>query len=320
MARLGEQLGYSELWLPEDYFFCGSIAATAAVLSATAHVPVGTGVASALVRHPAILAMEIATLEAMHPGRIRPGIGLGVPAWVQQMKLTPSSQLASMRECVTGVRRLLDGQCLNETGKSFSFDNIRLVYPTKRRRMPIYMGVIGPRMLRLSGEIADGTILSVLSSPKYIRWAQQRIALGKKESGRTGKHRVTTFAVYAIDRDAKKAKKAIRQLMAFYLAAMQTSALVRVYGIEDELGELASGGPQAIQRAMPEQWVDDLAVAGDPDECVAKIQALLDAGSDSVQLFPFPPERAIETLRYTASEVLPRLAGVRKSDRVLRAV
>src|ERR1051326_5213840 len=86
-ARLGEELGYTELWLAEDYFFTGGIAGAAAALAATSESPVGLGIVSAMARHPAALAMEISTLARMYPGRLRPGIGLGVPAWVRQMRL-----------------------------------------------------------------------------------------------------------------------------------------------------------------------------------------------------------------------------------------
>ena len=59
---------------------------------------------------------------------------------------------------------------------------------------------------------------------------------------------------------------------------------------------------------MPERWVDALAVAGDPDECCRKIQALLDAGSDHVALFPTPAENADRTVAALAAHVLPRFA------------
>jgi 5,10-methylenetetrahydromethanopterin reductase len=59
---------------------------------------------------------------------------------------------------------------------------------------------------------------------------------------------------------------------------------------------------------MPDRWVDDLAVAGDPDECSRKIQTLLDAGSDAVALFPTPAENATRTLAALAASVLPRFA------------
>ena len=308
VAKRGEELGFGELWLAEDYFFTGGIAGAAAVLAATQRIPVGLGIVSAMVRHPALLAMEISTLEHMYPGRLWPGIGLGVPAWVHQMNLMPKSQLGAMRECVDAVRRLLAGEEVTEEGASFSFAHVKLTYPLDHH-VPLYMGVLGPKMLHLAGEIADGTVGSVLAGTAYIRWAREQIQQGMQAAGRSGHHRFAAFAMYAVDKDSDKAKQAVRGLMAFYLAAVPKSALTDVYGIGDELAELAQGGPERLLERMPDQWVEDLAIAGDPDECAAKINALLAAGADSIALFLTPPDRAVELIELTAAEVLPRVSA-----------
>jgi 5,10-methylenetetrahydromethanopterin reductase len=144
-------------------------------------------------------------------------------------------------------------------------------------------------MMQLSGEIADGTVLSVLASPQYVRWARERL----------GAQRVATFAFVS------PSKTALRKPMAFYLAAGGTNALTDAYGISEELKAMLPGGAETIAREMPEQWIDDLAVAGEPDECAEKIRRLLDSGSDSVVLFPLAedPEAIVRTV---AAEVLPR--------------
>jgi alkanesulfonate monooxygenase SsuD/methylene tetrahydromethanopterin reductase-like flavin-dependent oxidoreductase (luciferase family) len=259
-----------------------------------------------MVRHPALLAMEVATLARMYPGRLRPGIGLGVPHWVEQMRLMPRSQLGAMRECVTSLRALLDGETLNVEGDNFGFREVKLTYPPTET-LPIYMGVIGPKMLELAGEIADGTIGSVVASPQYVTWARERIASGQQKSGRGDHHPFAAFAMAAIDRDADVARKALREVMAFYLAAMPKNAMTDAYGISEQTVELAKGGPPAFEREMPDEWLDDLAIGGDPDQVVTKIRRFLDAGADSVVLFPYPPARALEQVELVAAEVLPRL-------------
>ena len=59
---------------------------------------------------------------------------------------------------------------------------------------------------------------------------------------------------------------------------------------------------------MPDQWIEDLAVAGEPDECAEKIQRLLDAGSDSVVLFPLAGGDPETIVRAVAADVLPKVA------------
>ncbi len=306
-ARLGEELGFRELWLAEDYFFTGGISGAGAALGATNEIPVGLGIVSAMVRHPALLAMEVSTLARMHPGRVRPGIGLGVPSWVRQMHLMPRSRVGAMRECVSALRRLLAGEELTEQGEYFSFNQVKLTYPPPDP-VPVLMGIIGPKMLHLSGEIADGTIGSVMAGTRYLAWAREQIAAGQAAAGRSGAaHPFAAFTMFSIDPDGERARAAIRPTMAFYLAADPVNAMTEVYEIAEKTGALAEGGPAAVEAGIEEAWVEDLVVAGNPDECTEKIQALLAVGADTVVLFPTPAERAEEMLRLAAAEVLPRL-------------
>lgn len=115
--------------------------------------------------------------------------------------------------------------------------------------------------------------------------------------------------MYAVDRDPRAAKETLRSLVAFYLSAVPKTAMTDTYGIADEAVEMAQGGAERIARELPAQWLEDLVVAGEPDECAAKIQRLLDAGADSVVLFPMPVDRLEEIVRLTAHEVLPKVSA-----------
>ena len=120
-------------------------------------------------------------------------------------------------------------------------------------------------------------------------------------------HKVSTFTLFAVDEDAEKARADIRATLGFFLETMANSSLIKVLGIRDQLLELAAGGPEALAAGLPEDWIDDYAVVGDPAECAQKIQKLIDAGSDTVELFPVP-ERATEYTQLAGEQVLPRLA------------
>jgi 5,10-methylenetetrahydromethanopterin reductase len=307
-ASTAEQLGFGELWLAEDYFFTGGVSAAAAALSATDRIPVGLGIMSAVTRHPALMAMEIATLSRMFPGRVWPGIGLGVPGWLRQMGLLPASPLQAMRECIVAVSRLLRGEELSTLDGMFLFDRVRLTY-VPDEPVPIHVGVIGPRMLQLAGALADGTVLSILSSPQYLQWARSQIMLGAQEAGRDGTdHRISAFALYSVDEDARRAREAVRGPMAFYLST-GTNSLTDSYGISQELGDMISrGGVDTVEREMPSKWVDDLAVAGTPADCSRQLQVLIDAGADAIALFPMPSGDARRVIELTARGVLPRLS------------
>jgi 5,10-methylenetetrahydromethanopterin reductase len=308
-ARLAEQLGFGELWFSEDCFFTGAMSGVTAALGVTERLPIGIGIVSAVTRHPALLAMELATMSRLYPGRVLPGLGLGVPAWLDQMGIRPKSPLSAMRECIVNVRALLAGEEVTFEGRVFKFDAIQLVH-LPQEQLPIYTGIVNEKGLRLSGEIADGTVLSVLAGPTYVRWARERIAEGAAEAGRENvRHRVVTYTLFSVDHDRKVARAAVRDSIAFYLEAMPENALSQVLGITETVREmLSAGGAEAVAREMPEEWIDEMAVAGTPDECAAKLEDLLAAGSDSIGLWLFPAEEGHRIAELCSREVLPRLA------------
>tara|TARA_Y100000590_G_scaffold47365_1_gene50200 strand:+ start:1690 stop:2688 length:999 start_codon:yes stop_codon:yes gene_type:complete len=309
MSQLVEDSGFDELWLSEDYFFLGGVSSTVAALQATRGIPVGLGIISTVVRHPAVTAMEISTMARLSPGRLMAGLGHGVPAWTQQMGLYPSSPLTAMREAVTAVRRLLNGETLSEDGRYFSFHDVVLTHPAEG--VPLYCGVIGPRSLELSGEVADGTVVSVVAAPRYLEFALDAIARGATNGTKDPTvHRLPTFALYNVAANREQARAAAKPVLAFYMGAVGPTAMTDVYGINEQLADMVErGGPDVVEAEMPDEWLDTFAIAGEPDECAEKISALYSAGASSVVLAPVPAEggRDREMIEMTASSVLPLL-------------
>ena len=306
-AADAEHGGFDEIWLAEDFFFTGGISGASAALAATRQATVGLGVVSAMVRHPALLAMEISTISAVYPGRLIAGVGLGVPAWIRQMGLHPRSPLAAMRECVTSLKQLLRGETIERSGGVFDFHDVKLTYPETRSHTQIHMGVTGPKMLALSGEIADGSVLSVAAGHDYVRWARERIDEGRRAGDRSGDHRLTLFAIYSVAEDPADAREAVRGPLAFY-KSLGTNALTDVYGISDQLSELIdAGGYAAVRAGMPDRWIEDLAIAGSPQEVAVKIREFYELGVDCVALFPMPSDQVGRMVALTTEHVLPLL-------------
>jgi alkanesulfonate monooxygenase SsuD/methylene tetrahydromethanopterin reductase-like flavin-dependent oxidoreductase (luciferase family) len=165
-------------------------------------------------------------------------------------------------------------------------------------------------MLQLSGAVADGTLLSVLAGTDYVQWARQQIEQGRaKVAAATPRdHEITAFALCNVDLDGAAARANVRPAVAFYLAAGGPNALTDAYGISDQLRDMiAAGGVEAVARNMPASWVDDLALAGTPDEVLAKIHALRVAGADRIALFPTPTDSVDRTIALVAEHVLPHL-------------
>jgi 5,10-methylenetetrahydromethanopterin reductase len=268
LAARVEAAGFDELWLWEDCFFAGGIAATGAALAATERIVVGLGIMPAPVRNPVFAAMEIAALARLHPGRVKAGIGHGVTAWMRQIGAKPESQLALLEETLEAVRALLAGEDVNADGRYVRLDGVRLDHPPGVVP-PVYAGVRRARSLAVSGRAADGTILSEPSSTAYIAWAREQIAPARP-------HGLTVYAWCSMDADGAAARAALRPLLAERFA--DGGPQVEQLGIPDE--ERAS---------VPDAWIDLATVAGTPEECAASIARMHEAGADTVVLVPPAP-------------------------------
>jgi 5,10-methylenetetrahydromethanopterin reductase len=307
MSRRCEELGFDEVWLAEDYFFYGGLTGVAQALAATDRIKVGLGVVSCVARHPAALAMEIASLERSFPGRFLPGIGHGVPAWVQQMGLTPKSPMRALTEVVTGVRTLLtSSEPYTAEGEYFTFRDVTLVHPPTGE-VPLYLGVIGAKGCELAGRLADGNVLSVLAPTEYVSWARDLGQRGREAAGRRGSFSVPTYVLTAVDEDRDAARAAVRASLAFYLQAVGPTPLTGAIGINDAVVDLVAGGYDSLVEGIPEEWIDRLAISGTPDEVAKRIEQYWAAGADSVILSPQPADSVDAQLELIAAEVLPRL-------------
>ena len=307
LAAAGERLGYSQVWLAEDYFCYGGFTGAALALGATERVKVGLGIVASVARHPAVTAMEIATLARAYPGRFLPGIGHGVPFWTDQMGLTAKSPLSALTECVDAIRALLAGETVDLEGKQFTFRSVTATHPVPES-LPILTGVLGPKSLRLSGRIADGTVMSVLAGATYLEASTGYIREGMAESGRT-EHLTPTFALFSLHRDSKQARAAVRPMLAGYIAAVGAhNPLTSAYGYGEQIADLLANSPDTLAEDFPEEWIDTLAVAGDPDEVAARITDLRSAGATSVVLSPVNADTALSELEFAATAVLPQLA------------
>lgn len=292
-ARKAEAAGFDELWVVEDCLYGSGIAAAATALACTDALTVGIGILPAVVRNPVFAAMEIATLARLHPGRLLPGFGHGVAEWMRQVGALPASQLTALEEVTVTVRALLAGEQVTFSGRYVTIDHARLVHPPDHIP-PISLGVIGPKSLALSGRVADGTILSEYAAPAYVAWAREQIARGQQASGQEHAHRVTVFAFACATESTAAARQRLRPMVAAAVASGDLDPKLAAMGILPQVQELRSSSPEQLEAALPGDWIDQLAIAGTPEDWQRAIDRLVDAGADAVVLVPHPDADADE--------------------------
>ena len=165
-ARLAEQLGYQRVWCPEIPAYGHDIWITLArIAERTERIGIGAAVLVPSFRHPVAQASAIATLEQLAPGRFIAGFGTGFTGRGGLGK--PALSLAYMREHITQVRALLQGEAVAIDGalaRMLPFTNWHPEYPIE---VPLLLATQGPKGRALAAEIADGVIAMGTPAPGF---------------------------------------------------------------------------------------------------------------------------------------------------------
>lgn len=283
--------GLDQLWVIEDCFFSTAPSLAATALALTERLTVGIGIMPAVVRNPAMTAMELATLERLAPGRLIGGIGHGVQSWMEQIGARTPSPLATLEEVITSVKRLLSGEAVSVEGREVTLRNV-VLEPAPDRAPPVLAGVRGPKSLALAGRIADGLVLAEAPGPAYVG---QSLA----HAGRTPHSpdfQVTVFAALCLTDDRSIAHQVMAPLVAGLLDGLPNPEIEAHPHFNEIKERYANGGVQAIV-SMPTDWWIELGAIGNMDDVHAHLAALANAGADNIAFFPGPDvDRARQAL------------------------
>ena len=225
MSQEAALQGYTSIWTPEgsgqDAFqVCASRwAATREV--AAGGLTTGVAVSPVALRTPVALAMGAGTVSQLTGGRFILGIGSGglhLRAGRRTYGLGNLSVLALMRDYLTSVRSLLSGEVATHEGETVVIRGIRLAIDPPPRT-PIYLGALGPEMLRLGGELADGVVLN-WCSPEQIKWSKERMVEGAARVGRDpALVKMAAYIRICVDDDKESARRSFTRAMLGYALA-----------------------------------------------------------------------------------------------------
>jgi 5,10-methylenetetrahydromethanopterin reductase len=279
-ARAAERAGVGSVWVMEDYFRPGAYALAAATAAVTVRTVVGIGVVTPYTRHPALVAMETATLVAIAPGRVVLGLGSSNRRWVEQQMAIPfKTPLRGLRESVEIVRRLLDGERLTYAGEVFAVNDVALEAPPSAR-LPIMLGVKGPRALALAAEVADGVHCSILASPAHVRRVRASTRAAR------GDFKVIAYVPVAVSDDGGLARQWTRPLVAHYLGLLHGQSILEDAGIDaartQAFRDAFLAGRAAPADLVTDDVLDAIAIAGTPAECRKALARWAEAGLDAV--------------------------------------
>lgn len=296
-VKYAEAHGFEAVWQAESRLVRDAIVPMAAYAAVTEKIKVGSGVINNWTRNIGLLASTFLTLDDLAPDRVICGIGAWWDPLAKNVGIIRKKPLTAMRETVEVLRRLLNMERVTFHGEFHHVDGIELDVVHGRREprnVQIMIGATGPKMMELTGEIADGAVLNYCVPPEYNDRALELLETGAKRAGRTlDDIDRPQLVVCSVDNDHEKAIDTTKMLLCQYLA--QQPHIAKASGVSDDVvAEIQSilGWPATHDQIMkarhlvPDDLVHHITASGTPDEARVKVQEYVKRGCTCPILYP----------------------------------
>ncbi len=247
--------GFGSAWI-SNIFGLEALTSLAVAGREVPDIELGTAVVPTYPRHPAVLAQQALTADLALGGRLTLGIGLSHQIVIQDMYgYSFDAPARHMREYLAVLLPLLAGEPAAFDGSTVHA-HIGLSTPRSARKIPVLLAALAPRMLRLAGEQADGTVLW-MTGPATVRdYIVPAITAAAAAAGRPSPRVVCALPVCVTD-DPARARADADKAMAIYGQLPSYRAML------DKEGAAGPG---------------DVAIVGDEDAVATQIRALADVG------------------------------------------
>ena len=282
------------------------------VLARTSRLVVGPMVTNPATRDWTVIASLHATLNEMHGNRTICGIGRGDSA-VRVQGRKPTT-LARLEGAVHVIRELAEGRPVDVEGTE-----IRIPWVPDGARLPVWVAGYGPMALSMTGRVADGLILQ-LADPDLIAWMAGMMRDAARDAGRDPAAIRIQAAAPAHVAPRDEGRERVRWFPA--LVSNHVVDLVNKYPRE-ELPESLTGyvrdrtGYDYLHHAevgsdnagfVSDEVVDRFCVLGGPDEHIAKLRELHDAGVDQFNIYLMNGDEEGQLEAY-GRDIIPALAA-----------
>lgn len=295
-GRRVEQAGFRAAWFPE-IAFGDSFGPATATATGTKRLLLGTGVVGIWSRSPVTMALQAASLAELSGGRLLLGLGVQardyVEGWHGRVYERP---IRAMREYVTILRRILSGEPVTFAGELFSVRDFQLQVPLARRPR-LYVAAIGPQMVRLAGEVADG-VLGYCWSAAYVR---ETVLPALREGAARARRPLEELEVACgyptvVAEDGSGLAQVKGQVLMFATASSSSPFYERSFaaaGFGDVVAEVrervAALDADGALAAITDEAADALTVSGTADDVRRRVDELRAAGVQTVAVNPSPP-------------------------------
>lgn len=313
-ARLVEDLGYDDLWIPDQSFHHDPFVLLTRCAAETSLIRLGVAVTNPLTRHPVQIARAAATLAELSGGRFVLGLGAG-----NRSALLPSLDLPSDRaairiaEAIDVCRAILAGDEVSFRGRTIVAEGVRLE-ADRPPIVPIFVGARGRRVLRVAGSKADGVFAEAMFTPGGIDRVLTEVSAGARAEGRSlaDLEIVAWQAIRLSTTLAARDDQPYRRWAALLMRGTDPDVLVTL-GIDPKViaatrDSFDRGGETAAATHVSEDAIARLMFSGDPEHVGADIERVRDSGYGGVAVIAFGDTDMVrDTLRRFAEDIVARI-------------
>lgn len=324
LARIADEAGVSRLGISDVALFRDSFQLQALCAAATERVRIGSLVTNPYVRHPAVVAAALGTLNEVSNGRAFLGIGVG--AGLSSLGIDQERPVRRLEEFLKDVEALLAGGPLTSTGPTHPLRGARL-QPDIAGKVPVVIGTRSRMVSRLAGRMADAVVVGArkLAEEPLLRYASW-VREGAAQAGRNPDEvDIAPRVTLCISHDGDRARRSVVLYSAHYLSlgGLEQSKLPAAeFQRISDLASRASGWyfeqdvsyPPELDDIVGPEVIDRFAVAGTPAQCLPRLRALAGMGFRSVSMniaaVRRPGVPMFQGLRETLeglSEIVPRI-------------
>ena len=290
LAQAAEAVGFDQIWVSHDLFLRSSPVILTTIAQATTHLQIGCGIFNPYTINPAELAMFAATMDELSGNRFNLGLAAGAREFLEWIGLEQERPLVTMHESITLIRKLLAGETAAYNGTYLQWSQEAYLRFPSPRVTPIYMGAMGPKMLALAAETADG-VLPLLFPPEHYYTVKSLLAAGLTH--RSADLPPLDFAAciwVSLDKDKVAAQRVLAQKIAYYGANFGPLILSRLGLSATDFAPIQ----HALHREQNEEkavgLVDErmlrLGIVGQPKEVIARLEPLVAAGAHHLSFGP----------------------------------
>lgn len=216
LARAAEEAGFDQFWVSNDLFLRSALVILPAVAQATTRIEIGAGILNPYTLNPGEIAMFAASMDELSGSRFNLGLAAGAGEFLKWVGIEQTAPLGALAESIAAIRRLQAGETAAQAGRFLRWSNEAYLRSPAPRLTPIYVGAMGPKMLALAGEAADGA-LPLLFPPEHyfgvLPYIEQGLA---RRTPALGPFDLAACVWVSLDADRAAARRVLARKIAYY--------------------------------------------------------------------------------------------------------